>query len=107
MVKLPGDSFLLPRRSLCGVCIDSEDGGAGELLLAAEPGLGSIDIGARGASGAKFLLEASGAALSCAAWTSCTTCFAGNMSVLVCAGGGVGLAFGNVLVNMARLAFLC
>lgn len=76
-------------------------------MLAAEPGLGRIDTGARGASGVKFVLEASGAALFCASWASCTTCFAGNISVLVCARGGVGLAFGNVLVNMAKLAFLC
>ena len=67
MVKLAGESLLLPRRSLCGVWTDSEGGGAGEPLVAADPGLGRIDTGARGASGANVLLAASGAALFCAA----------------------------------------
>lgn len=85
----------------------SEAGGAGEPLVAADPGLGRIDTGARGASGAKVLIVASGTALFCAACTSCTMCFAGNMSMFVCAGGAVGLTFGRVLVNIAVLALLC
>lgn len=77
--------------------------------MAAEPGLGRMDMGARGASGAKFLLEASGVDLVCFAWTSCTACFAGNIFApwLIGAGGGVGLAFGKVLVIIARFIFLC
>jgi hypothetical protein len=67
MVKLAGESLLLPRRNLCGVWTDSEGGGAGEPLVAADPGLGRIDTGALGASGAEGLLVASGATLFSAA----------------------------------------